>query len=298
MRIYGLILLFLCGLEAAAESKDLMATLTERGVTVVGAQTCVLAKPSLLPELDADERKVVLDRLAGGRGWKHFSRDSTSAPVAIKVQYLRDDDGERIGHVVHSAFIVHTTLERLKDADLMEQLFLNSANSKDAASTKEDDETQASELVSSELTSSELASVGIHSVGDAESYGLVELPLLKKVLVRGVMRTERTIDDDSVTLAWELDPRFTGAPAHRNTWSATTENDAGDLVAGNDFPYQGVGGYLHLCRLSELEDACLVEMRFVLHEPKEWFRGSAQLRSKLPLLLQQGARKFRRTVVP
>jgi len=243
----------------------------------------VLPKPSLQPGQDAAKRKEVLVDLAGGRGWKHFSRKSISAHVATEVKYIKNADGDRIGHQVHNAFIVHASWDKLKDADLSDQLFLESAPPDNVAARK--------------LDPAEWKAAGIDAIAENESFGLVELPLLERVVVRGVMRSVRMVDDDSVTVVWELDPRFTGGASPSNTWAAISEDDSGEWMEGEQHPYRGAGGYLHISRLTELENACLVEMRMVLHEPKDWFRGSAVLRSKLPLLLQQGAKDFRRKVM-
>jgi hypothetical protein len=59
-------------------------------------------------------------------------------------------------------------------------------------------------------------------------------------------------------------------------------------------PYEGAGGYMHVAKLSDPSGACLIETWMVLHEPTEWFRGSNLLRSKLPLMIQESVRKFRR----
>ncbi|MEM8670323.1 MAG: hypothetical protein AAGG48_22555 [Planctomycetota bacterium] len=279
------------GVPAFEDSSRLLGEMTDEGVLVLEGQRCLLPEPSLRGELDSDSRQAVLDDLAGGRGWKHFSRASISAPVAIRVQYVKNAKGERIGHQVHCAFVVHAPLETLKDRELMEQLFLPTPSS-------EGDRNDADEQVSaSAIGEEELKAAGIASVADDESYGLVELPLLKKVVVRGVMRSERQVDGNSVTLAWLIDPRFTGDPSGKNVWAKVNEDESGEMVLGETHPYRGAGGYMHISRLAELPDACLVEMRFVLHEPTDWFRGSAMLRSKLPLLLQDSAKKFRRKVM-
>lgn len=287
MRATLLILVALSGHLALADDATLLDDITGKGVAILDDQTCVLPKPSLQPGLDAAARKEVLDDLAGGRGWKHFSRKSISAPVAIKVQYVKDANGERIGHQVHSVFVAHASLETLKNAELMEQMFLQPESSNE----------ESEDFSASELEPAELKAAGIEAVAEHESYRLVELPLLKKVIVRGVMRSQRLVSDDSVTLVWEIDPRFTGDATNRNTWASVSTDDSETLVEGEKQPYRGAGGYMHISELSELENACLVESYFVLHEPSEWFRGSAMLRSKLPLLLQDSAKKFRRKLM-
>ena len=54
------------------------------------------------------------------------------------------------------------------------------------------------------------------------------------------------------------------------------------------------GGYMKASRLAQPSGAVLVEYHLVFEEPQGWFGGSNLLRSKLPLVCQDGVRKFRR----
>jgi hypothetical protein len=121
--------------------------------------------------------------------------------------------------------------------------------------------------------------------------------LLNRVIVRAVIRNQRWVTDDAVTVVWQIDPRFTGEPSHRNTWAPIERDDLGKKHEGEKHPYRGAGGYISIRQLPELDDACLVEARMVLHEPEDWFSGSNVLRSKLPIMMQESARSFRRKLM-
>ncbi len=282
IEILFLIVICCCG-SGFAETPPLLQRFTETGIAINDQQTCLLPKPSLQAGQDAAARKAILEDLAGGRGWKNFSRKSVMAPVAIDVKYIKDANGERIGHQAHSAFIVHAALESLKDEELMKQVF-----------GEPEDVEDAEDFVVEELKEEELESSGIDPVGENESYGTIQMPLLKRVIIRGVVHTERLLGDDSVIIVWEIDPRFTSDDSGRNTWALINRDDLGNKQEGEQQPYQGAGGYMVVSRLTELPGACLVESHLVLHEPPEWFRGSNVLRSKLPILMQESARSFRR----
>ena len=286
MRIAFLFLLAISCRDAVAENLPLLERMTERGIAITDDQTCVVPGPSLRSDQDAARRQEILDDLAGGRGWKNFSRKSVSAPVAIDVKYVKDAGGARIGHQVHSAFIVHVPLETLKNEEIMEQLF-----------GKPDDAEETQDFALEELTSEELKSVGIDAIGENESYGAIQMPLLKRVIVRGVIRTQKLVADDSVIVVWEIDPRFSSESSGRNNWAPIEQDDLGKKHEGDKQIYRGAGGYMVVSQLSELEGACLVESHIVLHEPEEWFRGSNVLRSKLPILMQESARSFRRKLM-
>jgi hypothetical protein len=69
---------------------------------------------------------------------------------------------------------------------------------------------------------------------------------------------------------------------------------AGKLEVGDSHPYTGSGSYLKATKLQEPPGSIFVEYHIVFHEPTEWFNGATVLRSKLPILVQDEVRKFRR----
>jgi hypothetical protein len=267
-----------------ADTPSLLAKLTTTGtqIPVIGATP--IESPALQAEQDAAMRATALKSIAGGAGWKRFSRNSVVAPVSIDLNYLKDAKGDRVGHLVHLAFVVHASLETLRDKDLMKQMF---------GDEKPEPETEAME--SKEVSDKELARLGI-TKGENTSFAMVEIPLLDKVLARGVLKAQQTIASDSLTIAIEADPRF----ADRNSWARIVDDKSDKNATDGDWqPYQGAAGYLSVSRLNEtdgkgLSSACLIESRFVIHEPADWFSGSNLLRSKLPLMLQESARSLRR----
>ncbi|MGB7345465.1 MAG: hypothetical protein WBD20_14720 [Pirellulaceae bacterium] len=266
---------------AKADSPLLLEAITGEGIEIPLLGKAVIDKPSIKSSQTADQRAAVLKAIAGGAGWKRFSRNSVVAPVSIDLDYLKDDAGTRMGHRVHLAFVVHASLETLKDKDLMKQMFSNDEKSEDAEAVE-----------SEKITDEDLSKLGINS-DDTTSFASVEFPLLDKVLVRGVLQLQQQTEDDTIVLAIKADPRF----GERNSWSPIS--DDGQTSPPDWRAYEGAGGYLSVTRLSEtdgdgLSSACLIESRFVVYEPVDWFSGSNLLRSKLPLMLQESARSLRR----
>jgi hypothetical protein len=191
-------------------------------------------------------------------------------------------EGTRVGHNVHSAFAVHAKLESLADKDLMQQIF------------GKPESNSASGVKIFELTEGDLRAAGVEipaadpNAGTKVSYLRVEYLLLEKILLKGVMRVERTATPGSTTLCWMLDPQLATNKELRGTWLKA------GVESSEPKPYSGWGGYLNVSRVGESPDILLIESRMLLHELPEWFSGSNFVRSKLPLAIQEGARNFRR----
>ena len=262
-----------------SESPVLLQQLTTAGVQFPNGKSVVLQQPSLSQSTNAESRQAKLEQIAGGIGWQRFSRNSNVAPIEIDMAYVKDDAGNRIGHLVYVAFVVHTPIERLRDRDLMQATFGSPKEQPDA------DEYQAEKL-----TKEKLAKWGVTDADDGTSYSSIGLPLLDRVLVQGVIQTQQTGNKDQVAVSWILDPRFSSdassPPANR--WSQVSTEPT------EWHAYEGAGGYMHVTRLSDPPGSCFIETRNVIHEPTEWFHGSNLLRSKLPLMIQESVRKFRR----
>ena len=264
---------------ACAQPAPPLSDPTKDKVRFPSGDSFSLALPTLSVGQSDKQRMDQLTALAGGAGWKRFSRNSVVAPVAIDVKYLNGADGSRVGHSLHAAFVVHASLETLKDKDLMQQLFANESSS---GKTESKSEGQVSDKV--------LIERGITKTENT-SFANAEIALLKKVTVRGVLQVQKSESENGIDFAFRLDKRFNDADQTSNAWSRIGKDKA---TLPDWTPYSGAAGYLVVRRLPELESACLIECRVLLHEPKEWFNGSNLLRSKLPLMIQETARSFRR----
>ena len=259
------------------DSPALFDQLTTTGVQLTDKVRVRLDMPVVSEQTDTTLKQHALDRIAGASGWKRFSRDSSVAPIEIDMKYIEDDSGQRIGHLVYVAFVAHCDLDSLRDRDRMDKLF---------GSTKK--EPKADEYHADEITPEQLEA--LHFDGDDRKYVSIRIPLLDRVLIRGVVASQYREADNDLTISWLLDPRFATPNALRfsNEWSRLNGDDM------TSHPYEGAGGYIHVTKLSDPPGACLNETRMVIHEPPKWFSGSNLLRSKLPLLVQESVRKFRR----
>ncbi|MCC9655394.1 hypothetical protein [Rhodopirellula halodulae] len=284
-----------CASLVADEGNNLLQRLVGDGISLTETTNASIDRPTFL---DADGKPVgdaeveqALKQVARAGGVARFVRDSVVAPVAIEMDSVRDDAGQRIGHVLNVTFVVHAALDVVRDSDALDQLMgLQEPAAEDAG--------EAKTLSEDELTKAGVASAMDDETSDDETYGRVRFPLLDRVLIQGVIHAEsfRRIEgneQDRVTIAWQLDPRF------ENTWSPIKRDDLGQEVIGDAKAYQGIGGVIVATRLPPAiapsgKDATVVQARLVIHEPEAWFGGRNQLRSKLPLLIQDRVRDLRK----
>lgn len=277
-------------------SHDLFDRLQTSGIVIGNGTAIPLPSPSLSTGQTKVEQTEILDRLSGKLGWEKFSRKSVVAPVTIRVEYLKNAEGARIGHQVHSAFIAYAAMDTLRDQELMEATFGKSGGNADQE-----------EAVFEKLPVEALESRGLGSIDpEREGYAKMQITLLNKIIVRGVVHLQKREGPHWFQLFWELDPRFTNDPLAApsspppdknglsNTWTKLVPNEVGKRLPSAPVPYRGLGGYMTVYETGRATDQLLVESRLVLYEPQEWFAGSNLLRSKLPLSLQESARSFRR----
>lgn len=254
------------------------ADLANRGVEVVGGSWVPLPEPVV--RLDVDQSATDLAGLAGPAGWERFAADAVTAPVTVAIEPA-SVDGVRLGHRVRSAFTLRAPLERLRADEALRRSLGSGEDGKGSTARP--------------LAAEELREAGITAAA-GEQFVWIELVLLNRVMIRGVVRAVSTERPDGVEVAWQFDPRLGDHERWRATWSRIEDNELGSRAEGPRQSYQGSGGIVTVRRLSAEAgvDLLVVESRAVIGEPEAWFQGSNLLRSKMPLAAQEGVRTLRR----
>ncbi len=297
----------LAGRPLRAQRDDLFTDLTQRGLPFTDQQRITLSAATLQPGMTDSERTKALAQLIGKLKWDRFARDTVNAPVVVDIDTINAPSGERLGLRVHSAFLAYTTLEALRDRDLMEETFgaapIDSAPIDSAASDSSknvDGENAQPRVVLRELPAAELTRLGFADQAERAqgqtSFAYIELPLLNKVLLQGVIRLEKRDRPGAVEFAWRFDPSFNAKENYACRWTRLERDAVGKLIEGDSYPYSGCGGWMGVYEVDREERQLLVESQLLLREPVDWFAGSNFLRSKLPLTLQENARTFRRKI--
>jgi hypothetical protein len=232
----------------------------------IGDQTVRLAEPTLTDNLNADEQTRQIETQLRGLSFRQFARDSTVAPVRINLRYIKDDSGRRLGHEIHLLFIVHESIDAFSAADFPKRLLGESDVENSAKATDAPAET--------------LQKLGIGDGKTNASYKVAKFELLDAIQLSGLFRISQSSTQSQNRFDVSLVESFD------NRWQSIDEPAVGGT-------YSGMRGWLTATALEKI-DGVLVEARFVMHEPQEWFAGDNYLRSKLPLVLQEAARDLRR----
>lgn len=283
------IVVVVCAMSGSANAQSvLLQELTVKGITVTNNKTIVFPKPMVIDEGSPSAR----EEIAGRFGWARFTKQTVVAPVWLDVDSIKDANDVKVGHTIHFRFVVHRSLDDLRNRNLMTSLFGG-----DEVAT-ESPESGESEFVDISADDLNLCAVDGFTATDKHNYAFIKTPLMNRVLLQGVIEGKSSDVADTHVLAWRLVDGMTSASHFAAKWQRISKNDLGESVLESPVDYQGCGGYLAISSLGELDGelsaACLVEARLVVHEPTAWFGGNNFLRSKFPILIQEAVRKFRR----
>jgi hypothetical protein len=272
----------------SAEENPLYAELVERGLAV-GGQQLPLTKPTLPDGLDAAAQRAALAPLStSSHPLEAIVRNSVVAPVVV------DLDKQSLGpgatstlRKLDSWFVVYAPLDKLSD-----EMFLKGQFDTELK-TSDPDEVMRLE----ELPLASLGPIGAAADSRHEKYFYARVRLFERVQIGSTLRSWCSRTDESLTVALVLDTRFERDAQHPNVWQSIERRGTKSSLSAETHSLPGVGGYVKATRLHEPAGAVLVETHLVFEEPRGWFNGANLLASKLPMLSQDGARKFRRRVV-
>jgi hypothetical protein len=281
----GFVLLLVSPVVAAENA--LFNELTTTGVRMSSAAALVLPPPTMADNLSAAEQQQRITQIAEGKhSADSLTRNSVVAPFVLKIDTIPPaSEQANAACRIDLWFVVHGALERISDDQFLRQQVESETNSKTDSSSPQ--------LVA--LSASDLASRHIEPIADQRFFA-GNLVLFDRVRVNLALQGLQTRTPQSVLVAMAIDPRFDHDNQYPNGWQKLTRDNAGKLQVGALQPYQAAGGYVKATRLSEPSGAIFIEYHMAFEEPRTWFDGANLLRSKLPLVCQDGVRSFRRRV--
>jgi hypothetical protein len=287
-RIFLTMLATLLLAGGAAAQNPIYDSLVNRGVTVSPQEPIKLPKPVLADGLDAAAQRQAIESLLDGRyDWDAFTRKAVVSPILLKIAD-NDAASPQVGRRVDLYFVAYGSLDKLGSENyLTDQLNFaeSNRNDQDGARTKL-------------LTNEELSkrSLPTPQKSDDPRWIVTSSTLLDKVRISATTQNVKSSGDGSVMIASLLDPKFDQDAEFPNSWRSITTDDAGKRHIGSPQPYAGLGSYVKSTRLAEPSGALFFEYHAAFAEPQGWFHGANLLRSKLPIVVQDMVRKFRRNL--
>lgn len=265
-------------LDLSADSANEVGTL---GLTI-DQQTFLLPAPTMQLGMTDQQQQEALRLAADKYPLERFTRDSIVSPFVFQRTNLTDGEGQRIGYQLDVWFVAYGSIPELVERDLLRRL----------AATDQTDDGEGAALDAEELAQRKITIVQPEGI----TRGLFQFsaPLLDRVQVAAVAGTEQVVRNDLLRGVIQIDPRFDADPTYPNRW--WPEDESSDRFGVAAVAYHGFVGYAQATQMIEPEGAMLVECHALLHEPYEWFDGRALLASKLPLLVQDNVRGFRRAL--
>lgn len=286
-----LLILSVCwvnALPARAAENPLFTELIEQGVNVGPHEGLRLPAPTMPDNLSGKEQAAALESIADSlRTVDALTRRSVVAPFVLTIDTVRDDAGMGRTRRVDVSFVAHGDLDALA-----EEGFLRRLGSAAEESRRSELPTTFKILDQDDLAERQLEAV--EREGFRDFYYHSTFHVLERVLLGATRRANATRGDDSLLLAARLDARFVRDPDYPTQWAPITRDELGRPVIGEAQAYTDAAFYIKATRLKDYPGAVFFEYHLVYEEPHGWFSGANLLRSKLPLVVQNAVRDFRR----
>lgn len=281
----------LLGALAAPDAENpLLHTLVAEGVAMSDGSAVRLPEPTMPDGLDAAAQRAVLERIASsGQPVDELLRRSIVAPLVLKIAPAATER-KAPARRVDLWFVAYGSWENVSSQRFLETLMRFGGRSAGAQG-----------IASGFLADEAIQRRGLKAARSPEreeGWHFASANLLDRVQLQATRHTLITRRPDSLVIAAQIDPRFNKDPDYANTWSPVVRNldDPTQVRVGPPRPYSAAGFYGKITRLAQPAQAVLVEYHVVFEEPKEWFGGVNLLGSKLPLVIQEEVRRFRRIV--
>ena len=130
--------------------------------------------------------------------------------------------------------------------------------------------------------------------GCEERFLYTTFSLFELVQISATRLSALTHGKDFVLAAGKIDSRFDKDRDYPNQWRPLLRDVQAEIKPGPAHPYSHAGGYAKITRLKEPAGAVFVECHLVYEEPYGWFDGVNLIKQKVPAMVQEKVRTFRR----
>ena len=284
-----LTVLALCATAKAETPNELYEQLVGKGVEIRPDEWVTLPQPTMPDGLnETRQQKALLSITDRRHPLDLILRDSVSAKFVLKIESGPKKPNSPRLRTINLWFVTYGDL-----AVVAEEEFLRDASELAGGGDAGGAKNRTDFLDDNALRARGLP-IDPNLPGRREGWLRAEFELLGRVDLGVTRHMVATKSKESLVVASQLDPRFIDDPKIPNRWRSITRDDVGRAVLGKPHPYNGAAFYLKVTPLHEPAGALFIEYHHVFDEPHPWFDGRPLLRSKLPSVIQNGVRDFRR----
>ena len=278
----------LCVSQPTAHAQNpLVDDLLNEGVTTAEGTKVRLPQPMLTDGMTAEAQRDALAETAKAKRADLFYSGTVTSPFSFSIKAVDKLPNKSQVRQIDVLFIAKGSIDDIENEELLKDLGKANKNV-DNGLTEE-----AAELTADDLKQAGLPA-GKQEDGSQISYGTSQTNLLDKVYLDIVTVSQTSKTDESITLGTRLDQAIAAATGKPSTWQAIARDRGKLTLTGPKSDYFAAGAYVKATELKHEPGSLLVEIHVLVVEPYGWFQGVNLLSSKLPPLIQDSVRTFRR----
>jgi hypothetical protein len=256
--------------------------LLTKGLRLPNEQSIRLTAPTIRDGMTAEQQRMAIKSIAEQVGVERFMRESVNSPFVINIEPAGKLVDAQI-QTIDIWYIAYGSIDDVENRKLLEEVGKSHK-------TKSDLPEKMREITAEELKSIEPKP----NLPTDFRFSHLQFGLLEKVHLELVTRSQSSRSDKSLCIASKIDSDLAKELSLSCRWAPIEEANDGQSKLGKPVPYAWGAGYSKATQLIEPAKAILVEIHVAYVEPAGWFNGKNLLRSKLPPLVQDVVRTFRR----
>jgi hypothetical protein len=263
--------------------------LVEKGVPMSDGLAVKLPRPILPNGLDAaGQQKAIANAPRARSSVKELLTKSYYAPVEVKIRTVKEPEPKIPGvRIIDAWFVVHGNWDILRSKD-----FLESVAGKDEGKGKSRVVSKSGVLTPNELAERKLTVADRDGLQSQFVYSTFSL--FERVEISATRFAALLNGKESLLAAGQIDRRFNHDREYPNEWRPLVRDAQAEIRRGKPHPFLHAGGYAKITRLVEPANAAFVEFHLVYEEDYGWFDGINLVKQKVPVMVQEKVRTFRR----
>jgi hypothetical protein len=268
-----------------APENPIFKELLDQGVATSNGAKVKLRPPTLPDGLDAAAQRAAIAKVAAPRNTvDDLLQVEYRTPVITRVRTIKKSEGD--GPAVRTVdvwFAAHGDWNTLVSKDFLES----------AAEKKQSEVVLKSGLLTPKELQKRNLSAAVQD-GFEERFAYTTVVLFDRVELSATRYAVVTKGKDWILAAGRLDTRFDRDADYPNRWRSLERDAEANITRGPAHRFAHAGGYAKVTRLQRPPDAIFVEFHLVYEEPYGWFDGLNLVKQKIPAIVQEKVRQFRR----